>query len=212
MKTRSHMPALALVALLFAAPLGAQDYLYAPAPAESATAASDGVLVREVTVKKGDTLYRLSREFSGRGGYYPQILLFNDLKNPNLIYPGEVLRVPVARSGTLTPAARPRKKTKSASTGQRHKQRHAAPLSAAAPVSGNAPDKKITAQKTAAVAGAAGAGERARYAAIQEVLKRGDCRAALPLLDRFIESSPNSSLAPDAALNRAECYLKIASQ
>lgn len=210
MKNRSQVLAGAFVALLFAAPLGAQDYLYTPAPAEPNTAVSDGVLVREVTVKKGDTLYRLSREFSGRGRYYPQILLFNELKNPNLIYPGEVLRVPVSRRGDATSEARPRKKTRSASS----KQRHVAPASSNSRVSGKSAVKTMPAQKAVAVAtgAAVGANERTRYAMIQEMLKRGDCQTALPLLDGFIESYPNSPLMPEATLNRAECYLKISSQ
>src|SRR6185369_3732244 len=39
----------------------------------------DGVLVRKLTIKKGDTLSRLSRKNSGRSSYYPQILLFNNI-------------------------------------------------------------------------------------------------------------------------------------
>lgn len=198
----------ALFALLFVTPLGAQDYLYTPAPADSTAVSPDGVLVREVTVKKGDTLYHLSRQFSGRGGYYPQILLFNELKNPNLIYPGEVLRIPVSRRGKAVLEATPRRKAKS----MLRKQRHAS--SASSPVSRKSPDQKVSAQKPVAVAAASvvGVNERTNYEALQETLKRGDCEAALPLLDSFIASYPNSSLAPEVTLNRAECYLKISSQ
>ena len=56
------------------------DYLYSPAPVEG-EAVGDGVLVREVTVKKGDNLSRISKRYSGRDYYYPQILLFNEIKN-----------------------------------------------------------------------------------------------------------------------------------
>ena len=38
------------------------DYLYAPRPVDGAEP-GEGVLVREVTVKKGDTLYSLSRQY-----------------------------------------------------------------------------------------------------------------------------------------------------
>jgi TolA-binding protein len=76
-----------------------QYYLYSPKPlaAEEKVQARDGVLVRDVPVQKGDTLFGLSRKFSGHGSYYPQILLFNDIKNPNLIHPGNVVKVPVSK-------------------------------------------------------------------------------------------------------------------
>ena len=66
------------------------DYLYSPAPVEG-EAVGDGVLVREVTVKKGDNLSRISKRYSGRDYYYPQILLFNDIKRPHWIQIGQVL-------------------------------------------------------------------------------------------------------------------------
>ena len=90
--------ALAPLALLLTSPVWGQDYLYQPRPVAQGEQppAGDGVLVREVLVKKGDTLSHLSKRFSGRGAYYPQILLFNSIKNPHLIYPGNLLRIPVS--------------------------------------------------------------------------------------------------------------------
>jgi LysM repeat protein len=78
---------------------GQQYLLYTPQPVSSGhkVAAKDGILVQEIEIQKGDTLYALSRKFSGRGMYYPQILLFNSIKNPNLIYPGNILKIPVAQ-------------------------------------------------------------------------------------------------------------------
>lgn len=85
--------------LALAAPVrGQQYYLYTPkevAPEQAQHQGKDGVLVREVPVEKGNTLFGLSRKFSGHGSYYPQILLFNDIKNPDLIHTGDTLRVPV---------------------------------------------------------------------------------------------------------------------
>lgn len=99
----------AVVALVVALALPAwgQQYLYAPQPLTSgdAPAASDGILVKEFEVHKGDTLYGISRKFSGRGMYFPQILLFNNIKNPNLIYPGNILRIPISHNGA-SPAER----------------------------------------------------------------------------------------------------------
>lgn len=80
---------------------GEQYYLYEskPVTAGEKGQAKDGVLVTEVPVQKGDTLYDISKKFSGRGMYYPQILLFNNIKDPNLIYPGNTLKVPVTQNG-----------------------------------------------------------------------------------------------------------------
>lgn len=200
----------AALSLLFASVAGSREYLYTPAPADpSAAPAADGVLVREVTVRKGDTLYQLSRQFSGRGSYYPQILLFNELKNPNLIYPGNVLRIPVGHRGV---------------TAETSSARHAAePPASRHPVAapakqqpGTSPvSRKKAAERTPTASPAQPptptATERSRYAGIEAALRAGDCRAALPLLDSFIADYPDSPLTPEAALNRAECYLKISS-
>jgi len=101
--------AVAVLILSFTVPAwGEQQYLYSPKPAgpEEQGQGKEGILVREVPVEKGDTLSGISRRFSGHGSYYPQILLFNDLKNPNLIYAGSTLRVPVGKgSAEETPAA-----------------------------------------------------------------------------------------------------------
>jgi len=85
--------------ICFAVPAWGQQYLlYTPQPAaaEQKTPPQDGILVQEIEIQKGDTLYDISRKFSGRGMYYPQILLFNSIKNPDLIHSGKTLRVPVA--------------------------------------------------------------------------------------------------------------------
>jgi len=78
---------------------GQQYLLYTPQPVPSGqkAASQDGILVQEIEIQKGDTLSALSRKFSGHGTYFPQILLFNSIKNPNLIYAGDVLKIPVAQ-------------------------------------------------------------------------------------------------------------------
>lgn len=73
-----------------------QLYTPQPVPAGQKPSAQDGVLVQEIEIQKGDTLYGLSRKYSGKGMYYPQILLFNSISNPNLIYTGKTLKVPVS--------------------------------------------------------------------------------------------------------------------
>lgn len=48
------------------------------------------------TVKKGDTLGAIAKEHLGSASRYPEIFEANQplLKDPNLIYPGQVLRIP----------------------------------------------------------------------------------------------------------------------
>ena len=90
---------LAVMLLLAVPALGQQYYLYSPVPLdrEEKVQRQDGILVREVPVQKGDTLFGLSRKFSGHGIYFSQILLFNNINDPDLIYAGDTLKVPVTR-------------------------------------------------------------------------------------------------------------------
>jgi TolA-binding protein len=111
MARRPWGTAVAALIFSFAVPAwGEQQYLYSPKPAgpEEQGQGKEDILVREVPVEKGDTLSGISRRFSGHGSYYPQILLFNEVKNPNLIYAGSTLRVPVGKGQAAeTPEARP---------------------------------------------------------------------------------------------------------
>lgn len=53
---------------------------------------------RTYTVKSGDTLSKISKDVYGDAGKYPQIFEANKpmLKDPDKIYPGQVLRIPQA--------------------------------------------------------------------------------------------------------------------
>lgn len=47
------------------------------------------------TVQSGDTLWGLAKKYYGNGGQYPKIVSANSaIKNPNLIYDGQVLNIP----------------------------------------------------------------------------------------------------------------------
>lgn len=48
------------------------------------------------TVEKGDTLWKIANRFYGDGSRYPEIFKANSdvLKNPDLIHPGQVLKIP----------------------------------------------------------------------------------------------------------------------
>lgn len=195
---RFLISALAPLTLLAVSPVWGQDYLYRPQPvAQDAQAQpADGVLVREVLVKKGDTLSHLSKRFSGRGAYYPQILLFNDIRNPNLIHTGDVLRVPVGHRHTGQPVKLAAKQSAAAVP-------QSLPL--AAPVAKPAPAPPAAGTQKNGV-------EQADYNRAMAAVKRGDCTDAVAQFDRFITRYPQSALVPDATLNRAECYLKLSAK
>lgn len=182
--------ALAPLSLLLTSPAWGQDYLYQPRPLaqDERPVADDGVLVREVQVKKGDTLSHISKRFSGRGAYYPQILLFNRIKNPHLIYPGDLLRVPV--------------------TGQRAAQQQAAPVVKPAATVKAAVTPAVKPKRATTAVQPQETREQADYHRALAAFKRGDCNEAVALFDRFIAVYPQSPLLSEATLNRAECYLK----
>ena len=45
-------------------------------------------------VRKGDTLWAIARRFLGDGRRYREIAAANSVRNPNLIFPGQKLRIP----------------------------------------------------------------------------------------------------------------------
>jgi LysM repeat protein len=99
MTPRTRCSAIIVLIACVAFPAWGQQYLlYTPqaVPSAQKVPSQDGVLVQEIEVQKGDTLFGLSRKFNGRGMYYPQILLFNSIKDPNLIYPGKNLKIPLS--------------------------------------------------------------------------------------------------------------------
>jgi LysM domain len=44
-------------------------------------------------VVRGDTLWAICKKYLGSGTKYPEIAKLNGIKNPNLIYPGQVIRL-----------------------------------------------------------------------------------------------------------------------
>jgi len=45
-------------------------------------------------VKSGDTLSAICRKYYGDASLYPKLAAFNNIKNPNLIYVGDVIKIP----------------------------------------------------------------------------------------------------------------------
>lgn len=70
----------------------------APRPASKKTTKSTATesKTRTYTVKSGDCLWRIAQKFLGKGSRYTEIYNLNrdKISNPNLIYPGQVLRIP----------------------------------------------------------------------------------------------------------------------
>ena len=95
--------AFAYPAAIASAPAPISELAAAPAPARLAAddvAGADAVVadLRTAKVERGDSLWRISRVMLGRGVRYTQIYDANttQIRNPRLIYPGQVLVVPSA--------------------------------------------------------------------------------------------------------------------
>lgn len=66
----------------------------AETPREASTGAAS---TRTYTVVKGDCLWNIAKKFYGSGADYKKLAAANpSIKNPNLIYPGQVLTIPPA--------------------------------------------------------------------------------------------------------------------
>ena len=146
MTPRFGRTTLLVIMICIALPAWGEQYLLyvpQPAPADQHVPSQNGILVREIEIQSGDTLYKLSRRFSGHGMYFPQILLFNDIKNPDLIYTGNTLNVPVTqaetsaldRAGSTPTASSPKKKA----PGHRNSPRKSSDASSARKTSAAAP-------------------------------------------------------------------------
>ncbi len=63
------------------------------AGSNSASTPESGQGMRTYTIKKGDTLWDISKKCLGTGTRYPEIMSLNALKSTT-IYPGQILRIP----------------------------------------------------------------------------------------------------------------------
>ncbi|AJE04458.1 LysM peptidoglycan-binding domain-containing protein [Geobacter pickeringii] len=237
MNNALRVVASSLVLACLTPPLGgAEEYLlYSPEASEGKRPAGpdEGVLVKSITIRKGDTLYSLSRKYGGKGGYYPQILLFNLIKNPDLIYAGNKLLVPLPPEGKgEVPTVHPKKK-KSEKTVRVHRKegegKKAVPervkesaVSSPEPRGGAGGTKapEAASRKSAAeVLRPATAApkktdenEQALFEAGVSAYKSGALQQSIDAFDRFLARYPASPLVPDATLYRADALMKLAGQ
>lgn len=67
-----------------------------PAPKKETKKTATESKTRTYTVRSGDCLWRIAQKFLGSGSRYTEIYNLNrdKISNPNLIYPGQVLRIP----------------------------------------------------------------------------------------------------------------------
>ena len=67
-----------------------------PAPKKETKKTETESKTRTFPVKSGDCLWRIAQKFLGSGSRYTEIYNLNrdKISNPNLIYPGQVLRIP----------------------------------------------------------------------------------------------------------------------
>jgi len=195
--------------------------LFSPRPLEGEVLMPErgkGVLVRRITIQRGDTLSQISRDFSGKGSYFPQILLFNDITNPDLIFAGKELMVPVSKQATVSKSSAPRKNvpqpvkknavrkpapvklpgTKTTAPAENHKR----------PVANKPTANKQLPASTQLV----NKGEQDAYSKALNAYRREEYEKALALFSRFLERYPSSPLASDVSLYKAECFLKLSGQ
>jgi nucleoid-associated protein YgaU len=181
---------------------GQQYFMYSPQPAtsEQKSASQDGILVQEIEIQKGDTLYALSRKFSGHGTYFPQILLFNSINNPNLIYAGKTLKVPVSnraeheveRKGTKPTAESRNSKTSGAkkTAAKTESKQHVKQSTVSSPASGQSTEISLSDLKVSGTEKAVAT--RSKKAAV--IAKKKLTHSAAPVA---------SSLSPIPAVNKS---------
>jgi len=195
--------------------------LFSPRPLEGELLMPErgkGLLVKRITIKRGDTLSQISREFSGRASYFPQILLFNNIANPNLIFTGRELLVPVSKQGALAKTATPEKSASPAGgkDSWREKERADMPVVKAV-VPAKRKQRAIVNKPLAKKQEPAGElpvhnGEQDFYAKAVSAFGNEEYAQALSLFNRFLQRYPSSSMAADASLYKAECLLKLSAQ
>jgi LysM repeat protein len=197
--TRGVLIALVIIlaGAISSAAIGDDYYLYKPEKVhtQKIPTPGEGVLTKTITIRRGDTLSKLSRKFSGRSAFFPQILLFNRIKNPDLIYAGAQLSIPLTRSAALAGEAGEENyneaETKKPST-RRHAKTHDK-LTTSAPSSNDRAGHHLYKRGVAAFAG-------------------GHYHNALNIFNEFLATYPNSPDAAEATLYQAECYMKLSGE
>ncbi|BBA71677.1 LysM peptidoglycan-binding domain-containing protein [Geobacter sulfurreducens] len=235
MKSALRVVSASLVLSMASLAAGGEYLLYTPGASEGGrpSGPDEGVLVKSITVQKGDTLYSLSRKYNGKGGYYPQILLFNEIKNPDLIYAGNKLMVPVAPTGPKAafsqqpsavpavaakkePAVRPAREKVAPVAAHRGAKRESTVTTSVRPPEPAAATPPVPSRPAAEAhrpqTVKADDNEHSLYEKGVSAYKSGAYSQSVELFERFLARYPSSPLVPDATLYRADAFLKMAGQ
>jgi len=202
-----------------AASSGEEFLLYAPQPAtgdQLPASPNEGVLVKKLTIKRGDTLSQLSRNHIGRASWFPQLLVFNSIKNPDLIYAGDKILVPVT-TGQVPSAKRSVKGAKHHAKGTKRaktKRHHGARRSSlpASPVEPRSSLARPVEQPQPAALQPVRSDEQQSYQHARQAYLAGQYQKAQDLFASFLRKFPNSALAPDASLYQADCFMHLSGQ
>lgn len=81
-------------AVVVAAPYGPTAASSSSAGSSAASASKNPAAPSIYTVQKGDTLWAIAKKFLGDGTRYPELASLNNISNPNLIFPGQQIRIP----------------------------------------------------------------------------------------------------------------------
>jgi len=187
--------ALAIILAVVASPASADEYqLYKPQKAKSGDVpvAGDGVLTKTIIIQRGDTLSKLSRKYNGRSSFFPQILLFNKIENPDLIFAGKTLRVPLTR--------------KEAINGKKEEAMRGTAKKKPSTTEGNKTSAKMRTRRYTSVGGRVG---KPLFNSGVSAYMNGRYDEAIEIFDRYLTVYPNSPDAPDAALYRSDSYMKL---
>ncbi len=166
-------------------------YLYKPEKTQSQKipAPGEGVLTRTITIQRGDTLKKLSARYIGRSSFFPQILLFNRIKNPDLIMVGAQLQVPLTKQeATGAKREAEQKQRHTVHKGTHHREYAPSP-------------HRIY-----------GKGEARLFRSGIRAFRAGQYRRAIEIFDRYLAIYPDSPNAADVMLRRAECYERLAGE
>jgi hypothetical protein len=163
-----------------------------------------------LTIRKGDTLWRLSKKKLGRGAYYPQLLLVNPVKDPDRIFAGKMLWFP---AGTLERhpdlAARLSGKTTTlvfpglAATSSAESRAASSVRAVEKPGLASGGTQAVVTRREVEE-------EATEARMIGEWARQEQCGKLLPAAERFLARRPESSQFASVLWQQAECYRKLA--
>lgn len=208
------------LALLLSFPAASEggEYLLHRIPLDgqaSSNVLGDDLVLKEVTIEKGMTLWKFARLNMGKGHYYPQFLVYNDIENPNRIYENKTLLVPVGHVRDYAGKENLKGKQWTVSFAD------LAMLKATGKPIPEIPLKKVRDSRADVKAQPQPDmvvekppkseinQDQKDFAKAKARFDAGAYRQAAALFDAFVESHPDSALKDDALFYSAESHLKL---